>query len=123
MSDHNRVTALIATVALAVTVSLAACSPEEKTNPEPSITVQEGRAQDSGMQDDNGSESSGAVSKEEAGKIATDKYGGEVTEASNDTYQGKDVWEVEIRNSDQGRVEVKVEKTTGKTLSMEKDDD
>lgn len=63
-----------------------------------------------------------AVTKDEAGRIATDKYGGTVINVESDHYRGKAAWEVEIRNSRQGRIEVKVAKATGEVLHMEHED-
>lgn len=122
MTVHKRCTVLTAMITVAITALLTACSPEEERETEPDAASQEASAQDSGVHGGNGSESRGSVSKEEAGKISTDKYGGAVEEVGSDSYQGKDVWEVEIRDSDQGRIEIKVEKATGKILNMEKDD-
>lgn len=59
---------------------------------------------------------------QQAGRIATDKYGGTVKEIESDNYRGTPAWEVEITNSSQGRIEVKVDKATGAILHMELDD-
>lgn len=61
------------------------------------------------------------ISIGEAEKIAIDKYGGTVKEIESDHYRGREAWEVEIRDSSQGRIEVKVDKETGEILDMEKD--
>lgn len=61
------------------------------------------------------------ISKSEAEKIATDKYGGTVKETEGDDYKGSPVWEVEINDSSQGRIEVKVDKKTGEILDVERD--
>jgi hypothetical protein len=63
----------------------------------------------------------GHVSRAKAGQIATSRYGGTVKEIESDHYHGKAAWEVEIQNSNQGRIEVKVDKATGDILDVEKD--
>lgn len=83
------------------------------------ITAPSAPAESSGP---SASSSSGPVGMDEAGEIATDKYSGTVKSVESDHYHGKDAWEVEIQNSDQGRIEVKVAKSTGKILHMEKED-
>lgn len=62
------------------------------------------------------------VTREEAGRLVVDRYGGTVKGVGSDDYHGKDAWEVEVRDSRQGRIEVKVEKSTGRILHMEQDD-
>lgn len=64
---------------------------------------------------------SGEVDKQQAGKIATDKYGGTIKNVEDDDHHGAPAWEVEIRDSKEGRIEVKVDKKTGEILGMEKD--
>lgn len=65
----------------------------------------------------------GPVSRTQAGTIATNAYGGTVKEVESDDYKGKDVWEGEVRNSDRGRIEAKVDKSSGKILNVEQDED
>lgn len=76
---------------------------------------------DSQKSEDNNTDGD-SVSKEEAEKIAIDKFGGTVKETESDDYNGSPAWEVEIRDSNDGRIEVKVDKKTGKILNEEKDD-
>ncbi len=61
------------------------------------------------------------VSKSQAGKIVTDKYGGTVKSVEDDTHHGTPVWEVEVKNSKKGRIEVDVGKAHGKILEVETD--
>ncbi len=63
----------------------------------------------------------GKVDYCQAGKIATTEYGGTVREIESDHYRDTPVWEVKIRDSRQGRIEVKVDKNTGKILKVERD--
>ena len=70
---------------------------------------------------DYGSEPTNEVSKSEAEKIALDKYGGSIKNTEDDLYHGTPTWEVEVRDSSKGRIEVKVDKTTGKILHVEGD--
>lgn len=70
---------------------------------------------------DKGTNEKSKISAEEAGKIVTDKYGGTIKEVENDDYRGKPAWEVEVRDSKEGRIEVKVDKQTGAILEKEQD--
>lgn len=74
---------------------------------------------DEGGGDDNGDNDQ--ISKEEAGKIVTDKYGGEVINVEEE--EGGDVYEVEVKNSDEGRIEVDVDAYSGKIKNVEHDND
>lgn len=118
MSFPKRFAAGFAAVLLAASGGLAACSSEGDTSGPSS-------GSDSNVSQENGSDMSddGAVTKDEAGTIATDKYGGKVKEVESDDYNGKAAWEVEIRDSDEGRIEVKVAKSTGDIMNMEQDED
>lgn len=62
-----------------------------------------------------------SVSKQRAGEIATGKYGGQVLNVESDHAKGRPAWEVEIKNSDKGRIEVDVAKDNGDILEMETD--
>lgn len=70
---------------------------------------------------DGGPTAPSGVGKDEAGRIATDRYGGTVKNVESDTWQGTPAWEVEVRDSSQGRIEVKVDKRTGEILHVEPD--
>lgn len=63
------------------------------------------------------------ISKDEAGKIATDKYGGDIINVEEEHEDGKLVYEVEIKNSKQGRIEVDVDAHSGEIVGMEKEDE
>ncbi|WP_370969789.1 PepSY domain-containing protein [Amycolatopsis sp. cg9] len=62
-----------------------------------------------------------AVDQAQAARIATDKYGGRSLGVEQDTAQGQPSWEVEIADSNQGRIEVDVAQQTGAVLTMERD--
>lgn len=64
---------------------------------------------------------SSAISLDEAGKVVTDQYGGEVIGVEDDDYRGTPAWEVEVKNSTEGRIEVKVDKVSGEILDVERD--
>lgn len=69
-----------------------------------------------------GSGGSGApVDQQEAGRIATQAYGGTVKSVESDHHGGKPTWEVEIRDSHCGRIEVEVSKATGTIVDFEFD--
>lgn len=104
----TRVRTVAAAIAIVAAGSLAACSQGTDAT-----------APDNGT--DTASSSSQHVNRDEAGRAATDKYGGTIKSVESDDYNGKPAWEVEIRGSDHGRIEVKVEKSTGKILHMSKD--
>ena len=63
----------------------------------------------------------GGISLGDAGTIVTDKYGGELIGVEEDDFHGTPAWEVEVRDSSQGRIEVKVDKATGEILDIEQD--
>ncbi len=63
------------------------------------------------------------ISKEQAGTIATDKYGGEIISIEADATHDQPSWEVELKNSHKGRIEVDVDQSTGKVIAMEPDED
>jgi uncharacterized membrane protein YkoI len=62
-----------------------------------------------------------AVNQAEAAQIATQKYGGRSLGVEQDTAQGRPSWEVELADSNQGRIEVDVAQQTGAILTMEHD--
>lgn len=64
---------------------------------------------------------SNSVSYCQAGQIATEQFGGSVHGVESDHYHGTPAWEVEIKNSRRGRIEVKVDKATGEILEVEDD--
>ncbi|GAB3564152.1 PepSY domain-containing protein [Spelaeicoccus albus] len=114
----HRFRTLAAGIAIVAAGSPAACSQGSDSG------MQSGGDTTSTQQSNHDNERSGdAVTRDEAGKVATDKYGGKIKDVDNDYYNGKPVWEVEIRGSDKGRIEVKVEKSTGKILHMKHDED
>lgn len=64
-----------------------------------------------------------ATTKQEAGRIVTDKYGGKVISVESDHERGQPTWEVEVKNSRQGRIEVDVAKESGEILKIEHEED
>lgn len=62
------------------------------------------------------------ITRDRAGQIATDKYGGDIISVENDSHNGEPTWEVELKNSDQGRIEVEVTKSSGKIVKTEPED-
>lgn len=65
--------------------------------------------------------SAGAVASEQAGRIATDRFGGRVLNVESDTAEGEPSWEVEVADSQQGRIEVDISQATGAVVEMERD--
>src|SRR5699024_10776630 len=61
------------------------------------------------------------ISKEEAGKIVTDKYGGDIINVEEE--ESGDVYEVEVKDSDKGRIEVDVDAYSGEILNIEQAND
>lgn len=61
------------------------------------------------------------ITQSEAESIVIDKYGGTVKETESDSYEGTPAWEVEVRDSTKGRIEVKVDKQSGDILNVEQD--
>jgi len=64
----------------------------------------------------------GPVGRETAGDLVTDSYGGRVLNVEEDTDQGKPAWEVEATGGQCGRIEVDVDKASGRIVSFETDD-
>lgn len=63
-----------------------------------------------------------SVDSDAAGRIVTDTYGGRVISVEEDTEQGKPAWEVEATGGRCGRIEVDVDKASGRILSFEAED-
>lgn len=61
------------------------------------------------------------MSREQAGKIVTDAYGGQVINVEADHANGGPSWEVEVSNSNQGRIEDDVAQSHGAIVEMERD--
>lgn len=66
-------------------------------------------------------DTAGTISQEEAEQAAIEKYGGTVKSTERDDFEGSPAWEVELRDSKYGRIEVKVDTKTGKILHYEQD--
>lgn len=108
-------------------VVLAACggggqpAPTDSGAP-PSPSASSGPVTSSGSTGGATTQSAGGVDSDEAGRIATDKYGGQVIDVESDSEKGKSTWEVEIKHSKKGRIEVDVAKDTGEIVTMEPED-
>lgn len=76
---------------------------------------------DDGSDGDGADTGSGSISLDDAAKIVTDEYGGEVIGVEDDDFHGTPAWEVEVKDSDESRIELKVDKESGETLDMEHD--
>ena len=63
----------------------------------------------------------GPVTSEQAGRIATDRFGGRVLNVEPDSAAGRPSWEVEVADSREGRIEVDVAQADGGIVEMERD--
>lgn len=112
----------VAAAAAAATVAVAGCgggngSPDSSATPSTTATSSPAPSTSS-----TGAVTTGTrISKERAGKIVTDKYGGEVINVEADTHDGEPVWEVEVKNSHEGRIEVDVTQSGGEIVDFEHD--
>lgn len=66
--------------------------------------------------------SAAGVSREQAASTVTSKYSGTVISVERDTEEGERTWEVEVKDSNQGRIEVDVSRQSGEIVSFEKED-
>ncbi|MCX7522111.1 PepSY domain-containing protein [Microbacterium sp. STN6] len=103
----------ISAVALALSAALVGCTGPAQTPRDTPMS--------SGGATSNGTWNGGPVNRDQAGQIAVSKYGGTVKNIDSDTFQAAEVWEVELQNSNEGRIEVKISKTNGSILKTEKD--
>lgn len=124
-----------ATVAMAAALALGGCgqadddSPQDTEESQPADSADTQPAgddnadsdSDDGSGDEGSNDDSDSISLDEAGKIVTDEYGGEVIGVEDDDFRGTPAWEVEVKDSDEGRIEVKVDKESGEILDMEHD--
>lgn len=69
-----------------------------------------------------GAETEPAISRERAGQIVTDEFGGVVEDIDDDSYNNRPTWEVEVRDSREGNIEAEVDRQTGEILYWERDD-
>lgn len=121
---------VVAGVAAVAAVTLAACGggdgggQEGSTVPKPpaSSTSSTADAPAASGSAGEGSTTNAAVSRDRAGTIATDKYGGDVLNVESDSEHGRPTWEVEIAHSSKGRIEVDVAKDNGEIVTMEPED-
>lgn len=124
-----------AAVAMAAALALGGCgqadddSPQDTEESQPADSADTQPAgddsadsdSDDGSGDEGSNDDSDSISLDEAGKIVTDEYGGEVIGVEDDDFRGTPAWEVEVKDSDEGRIEVKVDKESGEILDMEHD--
>lgn len=119
---------LAASCALAAITALSACGGSSGDDGAPSnSTAGHGGAGSAGPSTaagpSGGAEShTGVVSKSEAGHIVTGRYGGHVLSIESDTEHGRATWEVEVRDSHRGRIEVDVAKADGSIAAVEHED-
>lgn len=113
--------------ALALALASAACSAGADIggdNPAPARTSESGGSSEPSHGPESGERSAdrpGRVSQEQAATIVTDRYGGRVLNVESDTSDGEPTWEVEVADSDQGRIEVNVAKASGDVVEFEHD--
>lgn len=81
-----------------------------------------GSAAACGVPSGDASGGAGPVDSDAAGRIVTDTYGGRVINVEEDTDQGKPAWEVEATGGRCGRIEVDVDKASGRIVSFETED-
>jgi hypothetical protein len=121
---RTRPTFLLAAVGLSV-LAMVGCNGSSngagRSTPPPSASVESTAPIDG--ETARPSAPAGPVTTDQAGNIATGKYGGTVIEIEPDSYHGEATWEVEVKNSSQGRIEVDVSKQTGAIVSLEHEDD
>lgn len=108
-----------ATVALAIglATTLVGCTTGSADTTPPSPDAPPSSGETAPESDAPGTE----TTMENAGRIATDKYGGTITSVEDDDHKGEPAWEVELRGSTEGSLEVKVSKATGEILDVEQD--
>jgi hypothetical protein len=128
--------AVLAAVGCLAVVLLASCREETtapgatgtKTGPATSVTVTVSAtppAAATGIAPSTQSVSStngAAISKDEAARIVTTQYGGDVVGVESDSHDGKPTWEVEVSNSNEGRIEVDVDQSSGKIVEVKRED-
>lgn len=68
-----------------------------------------------------GSRTTDAVSIEQAIRIARDRHGGTVTSAGMDDHKGEPTWEVGLRGTPRGDIEVEVSRRTGEIVKVQDD--
>lgn len=116
MIKHTSTIARLSAVALAagLITAVAGCTDTAPTNAgsPPAVTNPSDAPTDSGTPHE-------GIGMEQAGTIATERFGGTVSSIEDDSYKGEPAWEVEIKDSAQGRIEVKVSKATGDILEVE----
>ena len=62
-----------------------------------------------------------AVSREDAGRIAQEAFGGVIDDIDANSHNGRPTWEVELDNSREGDIEVDIDRETGEILHWEND--
>lgn len=123
MTTNKQLIRLPISVAMGTTLalSLGACgdSTDDSTaTPSPSSSSAPSSAQSS---DGSSQAEKRSTSRQRAGKIVTDKYGGNVISIESNHENGQPTWEVEVENSSKGRIEVDVAKRDGSIVELETD--
>ncbi|MGH3503120.1 MAG: PepSY domain-containing protein [Nocardioidaceae bacterium] len=103
MRYANRASRLLGLLACGVIfgVTVAGCGGGESSSTRGSATASHAPS--------TSTSTSGDVSKKQAAEIATGRYGGKIINVESDTEHGQPTWEVEIRGSRQGRIEVAIQ--------------
>lgn len=61
------------------------------------------------------------ISRAEAERIALDEFGGTIDDIDDDSHNNRPTWEIEIKGSREGDIEVEVDRQTGEILHWERD--
>lgn len=118
-TDHRRMGLLASGAVLGLV--LTGCGAGGSSG-SPSSTAPDTAPSHASSSESSGGSSGASVSRQEAGQTVTDKYGGKVTSVESDHEKGQATWEVEVRDSRKGRIEVDVSKDSGKIVAFEKED-
>lgn len=92
--------------ALALGLGLATTAGAAERTPEPTTA---------------GAKTEDAISIEQAIQIARDRFGGTVKSAEMDDHKGEPTWEIELRGTSRGDIEVEISRRTGEIVKVEDD--
>lgn len=67
------------------------------------------------------SENQDDISMADARSIATERFGGTITEIKQDTHNDQPTWEIEMTDTSEGKIEVDVHRQTGEIIAWERD--
>ena len=108
----------IAGAVILIVVAVILVSHWQNSRPTESENASSSNSQSS---DKNSSSDTPQISKDQAADIVKKQYGGTILNVESDSHDGSPAWEVEVSDSKEGRIEVDVDKATGKIVEMEKD--